>query len=62
MGLTETALSGHRNLARMAAQQGTKLAFHLAKTVEASHVEMADAKIDGEVEEPLTIPSLGQPH
>jgi len=46
----------------MAAQQGTNLAFHLAKTVEASPVEMADAKIDGEIEETLTIPSLGQPH
>jgi hypothetical protein len=62
MGLTETALSGNRNLARMAAQQGTKLAFHLAKTVEAGPVEMADAKIDGEIEQPLTVPSLGQPH
>jgi hypothetical protein len=33
----------------MAAQQGANLAFHLAKSVEASPVEMADAKIDGEI-------------
>jgi hypothetical protein len=49
-------------MARMAAQQRPNLAFHLAKTVEASPVEMADAKIHGEIEEPLTIPGLGQPH
>jgi hypothetical protein len=49
MGLTETALGGHRKMARMAAQQGTNLAFHLAKTVEAGHVEMADAKIGDEI-------------
>ncbi len=62
MSLTETALGGHRYMARMAAQQRPNLAFHLAKTVEASPVEMADAKIHGEIEEPLTIPGLGQPH
>jgi hypothetical protein len=49
MGLTETALGSHRKMARMAAQQGTNLAFHLAKTVEAGHIEMADAKIDDEI-------------
>jgi hypothetical protein len=46
----------------MATQQGTNLAFHLAKTVEAGPVEVADAKIGGEIEEPLAIPGLGQPH
>jgi hypothetical protein len=49
MGLTETALGGHRKMCRMAAQQGTNLAFHLAKTVEAGHVEMADAEIGDEI-------------
>jgi hypothetical protein len=62
MGLTETALGGHRKMARVAAQQGTNLAFHPAKTVETGAVEMADAKIGGEIEEPLAIPGLGQPH
>jgi len=49
MGLTETALGGHSKMARMAAQQCTNLAFHLAKTVEAGHVEMADAEIGDEI-------------
>jgi hypothetical protein len=49
-------------MARMAAQQRPNLTFHLAKTVEASPVEMADAKIHCEIKEPLTIPGLGQPH
>jgi hypothetical protein len=49
-------------MARVTAQQGTNLAFHLAETVEAGPIEMANAKINGEIEELLAITGLGQPH
>jgi hypothetical protein len=46
----------------MAKQQGTKLSLNLAEAIETSRIEVADAEIYGEIQQPLATTGLGQPH